>query len=51
LKLANGKVEKVKLLGNPTEIQWEQTENSLKVDLAGTNTGSNGYALEISFEN
>ncbi len=47
LKLANEKVVKVSLLGNSTEIKWEQSENALKVDLSGLKTGNNGYALEV----
>lgn len=50
IKMANGKVEKVNLLGSSSEIKWEQTENALKVDLAGMNTGGNGYVLEVTFK-
>jgi alpha-L-fucosidase len=50
LNLANGKIEKVRLLGSLSKIKWEQTENELKVDLTGINTGSNsnGYVLEVT---
>ena len=50
LKLANGNVEKVSLLDNSSEIKWEQTENSLKVDLTGINAGSSGYVLEVTLK-
>jgi alpha-L-fucosidase len=48
LKLANVKVEKVSLLGSTVELEWEQTENGLKVDFTGIKTGSNAYVLEVT---
>jgi len=51
LKLTNGKVEKVSVLGNTTEIKWEQTEDALKVDLTGIKAGINGYVLEVTLKN
>ena len=51
LKLSNAKVENVSLLGSSVEVKWEQTENELKVDLTGLETGENGYALEVTLKN
>ena len=48
LKQANGEIEKVCLLGNSTELKWEQSENALKVNLTEIYTGSNGYVLEVT---
>ncbi len=47
LKLANGKIEKLRLLGSSSELKWEQTEKALQVDLTGIKIGSNGYVLEV----
>jgi len=51
LKLANGKITKVNLLGSSAELRWEQNEDAMKVDMAGINTGITGYALEVDLEN
>ena len=50
LSLANGKVEKVRLLGNSSDVVWEQTDNALNVDLTGINVDSSGYTLEVNFQ-
>lgn len=44
----NGNVKKVSLLGNTSELEWEQNDKGLTVDLTGLSTGINGYALEIT---
>ncbi len=51
LKLANGKVENMRLLGNAAKIKWEQTDDALSVDLTGMQTGRDGYVLEIDLKN
>ncbi|MDO6792085.1 alpha-L-fucosidase [Tamlana sp. 1_MG-2023] len=51
LKLANGKVESVRLLGDSSEIPWKQSVDGLEVDLTGIKTGLNGYVLEIIMKN
>jgi alpha-L-fucosidase len=51
LKLANGKVENMRLLGNAAKIKWEQTDDDLSVDLTGVQTGRDGYVLEIDLKN
>ena len=47
-KPVNGKVENVSLLGSSAELKWEQSESGLNVDLAGMNSGSFAYVLEVT---
>jgi alpha-L-fucosidase len=48
LKIANGVIEKVSLLGCSNNLKWEQKEESLTVVLPDVNTEGNGYVLEIT---
>ncbi|MBU3011342.1 alpha-L-fucosidase [Polaribacter vadi] len=48
LKKGNAQVESVKVLGYKEKVVWKQTEDYLKVDLAGINIGNNGYVLEVT---
>jgi len=50
LKNANGIIGNVRLLGDDRTIDWEQTDEELRVDLRGVETGGKGFALEMSFE-
>jgi len=47
LKNANGTVKSVSLLGNSSELNWEQADDTLTVDLSDVSIGINGYALEV----
>ncbi|WP_405603922.1 alpha-L-fucosidase [Polaribacter sp. Asnod1-A03] len=51
LKTSNGEIESVKVLGHKEKITWQQTEDYLKVDLAGVNIRNNGYVLEVTIKN
>ena len=50
LHSGNGIISSVRLLGTNKAIVWDQTDEELKVDLNGLETGENGYALEVSFK-
>ena len=50
LHSGNGIISSVRLLGTNKAIVWDQTDEELKVDLHGLETGENGYALEVSFK-
>ncbi len=49
LKLKNGAVKNVGLLGNSAKIKWNQKDSGLMVDMRGVNTGNSGFALKITF--
>jgi alpha-L-fucosidase len=50
LKIANGIIEKVSLLGSFNNLKWEQKEESLTVNLPDVNTEGHGYVLEITLK-
>jgi alpha-L-fucosidase len=48
LNQSAGSIQRVRLLGSDRVMEWSQTDAAIELNVAGVNTGANGFAVEVT---